>query len=372
MSTKKRCKANLNRQFNSSHSPKRKKMSPDLPKMLTVVAEAEEAVAAEEAADRSQKIKELKGKLSALHDQNKKLEVEINKLRNNFQKKSTQQNDAVSESQNQKQGETNCVFEFSTVNLQEELQKVTTASNTSRDQNDNLQDKINELEKEMEKKSMQENNATTSQNQILGETSHVAQSSTNQLWKELQEIKKENNQLRKDIKKLQCNVTKLTNKFLSVTKSNKSLKKTVRKHQQIEKKLKEMETRLALGQVAWCLEKEIWKAVLPNEEMGRTCIFQSMEQWLLENSSLSEGQEAEQRWKDLQDKLGWKDSIHRYGLKLLKEVRSSDAHPENVDLKEAKKQLKEGDYIPGPFKKRCEEIIDMVINAQQLNSSRSK
>mgnify|MGYP002803884101 CR=1 FL=1 len=323
-------------------------------------------------------MKEIEEKIKLSRDQNNKFQDEINELRKDIEKKSIQQNDAMTEGPSQKQGETISVFESSTVKLQEDLQKAKTASDASHDENNKLQDEINELKKEIEKNTIQENHATKTS--PLRETNRALQSSIHKLQKELQEVKRAYNQLRNDNEKrkkeigaLQRQVAKLTDKFVSENKTNKLLKKTVRKQQQREKRLKDMETKLALGQVAWCLEKEIWKAVLPNIKMGKTAmIFKSMKQWLLENSSSTQGQEAIERWEDLQDELKWEEGIHKFGLKLLKEVRNEVAHPEELDvegLEEARKELK--DYIADPYQKRCEEIIDMVIKVKKLNSSKS-
>ena len=139
-------------------------------------------------------------------------------------------------------------------------------------------------------------------------------------------------------------------------------------NQHIKHDLKCKETRLALGQVAYRLEAEIWIFVLPNEEMGYTGMFRSMKEWLNEHSSLPEGKEAQKRWDDLKRKLNWNERRHKHGLKLLKLLSTKDAFPENVNPEAARKELKEGRYIAGPYKKNCEEIIDMLLILEQLNS----
>ena len=371
MSANKRSKPNANRQNNGLHPPKRRKMTSDLINLLNVVAAAgttkAAAAANEEAADRSQTvfliledIENVKGKINASHDQNNKIQDEINDLRKHIEK----------EGHNQKQG--------GTVKLQEELQKAKIASDATRDQNNKLQEEINELEKGIEKKSIQENDGTKTSPPC--EIIRALQSSIHKLLEENNQLRNQDEKRRKQIEALQRKVTKLTNEFLSeqtkskksqkeIAKSKKLLQEMAKKHQQIKEKLKDMETKLALGQVAWSLEKEIWKFVLPSKKMGKTGIFQCMERWLLENSSRPEGQKAKERWEKLKGELKWNDSKHRFGLHLLKEVRSEEAHPKEFDVEEARKELKH--HIADPFQKRCKEIIDMVIKAKQLNSSKS-
>ena len=86
-----------------------------------------------------------------------------------------------------------------------------------------------------------------------------------------------------------------------------------------------------------------------------------MKYWLTKNSSNDKGKEAQERWKVLKAKLKWDEDDHQLALSLLKKIRIKDAHPEPVDLEEARKQLREGDYISDLYKTSCEEIIDMLV-----------
>ena len=266
---------------------------------------------------------------------------------------------------------------------------------------------------------IKEKEATKSQNQKLQETIRVLESSREKLQKELERVKTANDTLRIEIeektaknskenqilteklesltsefeavesenKELKRNLEELTYRLASEIDRNNSLKQTVdsiseenqqlkdefanlkAEHQEIRKTLECKETKLALGQVAWLLEMEIWKAVLPNQKMGTTGILRSMKQWLKRNSSKPEGKEAQKRWDELKAKLNWDEEDHKHGLKQLKGIRNEEAHPDPVDLDLARKQLKEGDYVADTDKEICEEIIDMVIKARKLSSS---
>ena len=103
--------------------------------------------------------------------------------------------------------------------------------------------------------------------------------------------------------------------------------------------------------------------------MGKTAIFKSMLNWLKKNSSNSEGADAQKRWEQLKVKLNWDDDDHKWALSLLKKIRISEAHPANVDLEVARKEIQEGDYVADTDKKSCEEIIDMLQQMKNLNTS---
>lgn len=223
------------------------------------------------------------------------------------------------------------------VKLQEELEKVKTDKDL--------------LRSEIEEKTSK----CTGEYQILAEKFEA-------LIKVFEDVKKENSELKRRLKQLTM-----------LEKENQVLKDEMGNlkadHDKLREKLECKETRLALGQVAWLLEAEIWEAVLPDERMGTTAIFKSMERWLKKNSSSPEGKAAQKRWDDLKDKMKWDDDDHRFALSLLKKLRIKDAHPEPVDLEEARIQLKEGNYVAAPNKKSCEEIIDMIKIARNLKSN---
>ena len=193
------------------------------------------------------------------------------------------------------------------------------------------------------------------------------------LTKEFEEVENENKELKRSLEELKSSNSTLKQTVDLIRDENQQLKvefgSLKADHQKICKKLECKETKLALGQVAWILEAEIWKAVLPNETMGYTGILRSMNMWLRRNASTPEGQEAQKRWDDLKEKLNWDEEDHKYGLKQLKGIRNEEAHPEGVDLELARKELKEGGYVANADKPICEEIIDMVIKTKKLNSS---
>ena len=197
------------------------------------------------------------------------------------------------------------------------------------------------------------------------ETIRLLEATLEKLQKDLETVREEKEQLKSEFSKrdkiLEEKLDNLTRDFEAVKNENKNLKLHLGK---IQEEMHRKETRLALGQVAWILEAEIWKIVLPDVKMGTTRILYSMDEWLAENSTTEDGQAAQERWKELKLKLKWNDHIHRSALKILKSLRIKDAHPTDVDLNEASKQLQEGDYVALYQKKRCQQIIDMIKVAQ--------
>jgi DNA repair exonuclease SbcCD ATPase subunit len=287
----------------------------------------------------AKEIGEISGKTDALGDENNKLREKIRALK--------RENDALKqkveamECQNHKQGETIRNLESSHDKLQKELEKVKT-------------------EKDLLRVEIEQITAKTSiENRMVKEEFSA-------LAKEFEAVENENKELKRKLEEL-------TNTVNSISEENKQLKGEMgnlkAENKQIREKLECKETRLVLGQVAWLLEAEIWKAVLPDQTMGRTGILKSMERWLRRNSSTSEGKAAQKRWDDLKGKLNWDEEDHKWALSHLKKLRHADAHPVNVDLEVARKQLKEGDYVAATDKETCEEIIDMVVTAKNLNTS---
>ena len=224
-------------------------------------------------------------------------------------------------------------------------------------------------------------------------TIRALESSQEKLQKEFENVKEAKEQLRIEIGQISTENEILTKKWEALTKefeavqnennvlkhsleeltnSNNSLKQTVDSIKAEQKKIRDTleckETRLALGQVAWLLEAEIGKAVRPGKNMGKTGILYSMERWLEKNSKNPEGKAAQKRWDDLKEKLKWVEDDHIYALGQLKELRKKDAHPESVDLEEARRQLNEGDHVADADKEICEEIIDMIVTARKLNN----
>ena len=197
------------------------------------------------------------------------------------------------------------------------------------------------------------------------ETIRLLEATLEKLQKDLETVREEKEQLKSEFSKgnkiLEGKLDNLTRDFEAVKNENKNLKLHLGK---IQEEMHRKETRLALGQVAWILEAEIWKIVLPDVKMGTTRILYSMDEWLADNSTTEDGQAAQERWKELKLKLKWNYRKHKSALKLLKSLRINDAHPTDVDLKEASKQLQEGDYVALYQKKRCQQIIDMIKVAQ--------
>ena len=187
--------------------------------------------------------------------------------------------------------------------------------------------------------------------------------------KELEKIKTERDRLQTEIELLSTKNDVLTKKLETLTKELEKVTKELEKVTKTCERLEKMESRLALGQVAWLLEKEISKAVLPDKKMGTVRIFDSMEEWLEENKLSAEGIAAQKRWDDLKIKLKWKEiswnkKHHRKALYLLKNVRKVDAHPK-VDLEVARQQLTEGGHVAEWQIESCMDIIDMLETLKQ-------
>ena len=256
--------------------------------------------------------------------------------------------------------------------------------------NNELRDKLKTFKKDNEAMN-QKIGSLQNRNQKQEETIHDLESSQEKLQKELENVKAAKEQLRIEFdkktselstknEKLTKKLEDMTKKFEAVEKENKELKRSLEELKNsndslkktvdsISEKLEKKEARLQLGQVAWLMEAEIWKAVMLDEEMGYSGVLRSMNYWLIENCSSPEGKEAQKRWDNLKGKLNWNEKKHRWALKQLKELRLEDAHPRDVDLEDARKELKEGKHFARRDKKTCEEIIDMIITARKLNSS---
>ena len=296
---------------------------------------------------------EISGKAEKLNSDCDKFKEKIKKLKK--ENITLRQNIETVQSQNREQGETIRDLKSSHDKLQKELQKVKAEkdllqieierTNAKNDvENRKYRDQLDTLTKELEE--------VENENKNLQRSLEELTNSNNALKEEVDSIREENQQIKEENRQLH-------NEFGNLKAE----------HQDIRKKLKEKEERLALGQVAWLLEVEIWKAVLPNQKMGYTGILRSMKQWLKRNASKPEGQEAQKRWDNLKEKLNWNEEDHIHGLKQLKDLRNEDAHPRVVDLEVARRQLKEGNYLADADKEVCEQIIDMVIKARKLNSS---
>ena len=266
-----------------------------------------------------------------------------------------------------------------------------------REENSKLKEKLKTFKKDNAAMN-QKIDSLQNHNRKQEETILALESSQEKLKTELEDVKKAKEQLRIEIEgkisKFSAENNALTKKWDDLTKEfeaveseNKELKETVdliklenqqlkdemgdlkTEHKNICEKLECKEARLVLGQVAWLLEAEIWKVVLPNEKMGITGILNSMERWLKKKKEKPEGKAAQKRWDDLKGKLNWDEDDHKWALGHLKKLRIVDAHPEPVDLEEARKQLKDGEYVADTDKDLCEQIIDMVSTARKLNNT---
>ncbi|CAB3981125.1 Hypothetical predicted protein [Paramuricea clavata] len=238
------------------------------------------------------------------------------------------------------------------------------------DRNQKQEETIRDLESFQEKLQKDLENVKKEKEQLRIEFSEKNETLTEQLealTKDFEAVENENKELKRSLEELTTSNNSLKQDINSIKKEMGNLKAG---HKKICEKLECKEARLALGQIAWLLEAEIWKAVLPDKTMGKTGILFSMKRWLKKNTSSPEVIAAQKRWDDLKRTLKWDEDDHTDALKCLKELRKEDAHPENVDLEVARKQLIEGNHVAEMDKKTCEDIIDMIVTARELNNSK--
>ena len=289
-------------------------------------------------------IGELKEKLKGTSEENTKLREKLKAIK----KQNVSMNEKIGalENQNNKQAEIIRTLEVAQEKLQRDLETMKKAKD--------------KLRIEVEEK----NSKFSKENEILNESLEA-------LTKELETVENENKDLKRNLEDLTNDNKFLKDEVSSIHKENVQLKHDMgelrKDYDDIRERLERKETRLALGQVAWLLEAEIWKYVLPDQKMGTTRILYSMERWLKKNSKSVKGKAAQERWDILKSKLNWDEEDHKQALKILKDLRVDDAHPKDVDLGEARKQLTEGNYIAECDKKICQEIIDMIPKAKSIN-----
>ena len=295
----------------------------------------------------AKEIGEINEKTNGLNEENNRLQDKIKTLKR--ENEALKEKVKEMENQNQKHEKTIGSLEASYDKLQKELAKVKVDK-------DRLRIEIEEKTSKF-----------STENKILAEKLEA-------LTNDFEEVERENNELKRRLEQLTNSNNSLKQTVDLVKIENQELKDEIGNlkadHKEFREKFECKETRLALGQVAWLLEAEIWKAVLPDEKMGTTGILKSMKHWLKKNSSNDKGKEAQKRWDDLKGKLNWDEDDHKLALSLLKKLRIVDAHPAKVDLEQARKQLNEGGYIADTDKKSCEEIIDMLVTARNLNNSK--
>lgn len=289
-------------------------------------------------------IGELRGTLKGAREENAKLREKLKA----FKKENAAMSQKIGklESQNHQQKETIQTLEIAQEKVQKDLETVKKAKDKLRIE---VEEKISKVSKE---------------NEILREKLEA-------LTEEFDAVETENKELKRYLEQLRSDNTSLKEEVALIHQENEKLKDDMgelrKEHAEIRKKLDCKEIRLSLGQVAWILEAEIWRNVLPQVKMGKTGILFGMEKWLDKNKASKEGQAAQAKWDNLKKNIGWNDVDHRDALTILKKLRHGDAHPKDVDLEEARKQLEEGDYVGDVFKESCQEIIEMITKTRSLN-----
>ena len=260
--------------------------------------------------------------------------------------------------------------------LANEIGEIKEKTNELNEENHTLQEKIETLriKNEALKEKVKE---LENQNQEIGnkETVDSLRASHEMLQGELAKVEADQEQLRIEIEektsKFSTEYRILAEKLEKLEGENNELNRKLKQlkdnYEILRKELDYKNTVLDLGQVPFLLEQEIWKAVFPGEDPGKVAVFQSMERELNVNGSSS--RKAEQkRWNNLKSDLKWNDENHKFALKLLKKLRLHVAHPKDVDLVQARKQLNEGKYVAEYNKKLCEEIIEMIETLRKLNT----
>ena len=294
-----------------------------------------------------QEIREKDKKTNAFNEENSRLREEIKNLK--------RQNDALRqkveemESPNEVQGETIRTLE-SLYEIEKELARV-------KKDKDQLRVEIDEKTFKFSTK----NKILTEKLEALTNDFEAVEKENKELKRRLEHLANSNNSLIQTVDLMKKENMELKDEMGNLKAGHENLKADHKNLRADYEKSKGKEARLALGQVAYLLEAEIAKVVLPKVYMGKTGVLKSMKQWLKDNSSEGKGEKAQERWEALQVKLEWKEDKHKMALSLLKDIRIKDAHPEPVDLEEARKQLREGGYIGDLYKKSCEEIIEMLV-----------
>ena len=165
----------------------------------------------------------------------------------------------------------------------------------------------------------EENQQIKESNNSLQQTVDSIKEENQQIKDEQKQIKDEQKQIKDEQKQIKDEQKQIKDEQKQIKDEQKQINEKIRELMKDNQDIKDEHQRLALGQVAYRVEAEIWKVVLPNEEVGYTGIFRSMIEWLDENVSSLEGKKAQQRWNDLKRKLNWNEKRHKYSLKVLKQ-----------------------------------------------------
>ena len=110
--------------------------------------------------------------------------------------------------------------------------------------------------------------------------------------------------------------------------------------EQTKTKLKELESALHTGQLAFDFEKDLATYIYPHDKkFGSRKIFTNMKKWLEDKNDTIQGGEANEKWDSLKDEFSWSSEHEEVFFKLL-DLRKKCAHPE-VDRDAIQSQIPE-------------------------------
>ena len=133
------------------------------------------------------------------------------------------------------------------------------------------------------------------------------------------------------------------------------LREALNDHEQTKTKLKEIESTLHTGQIAFDFEKDLATYIYPHDKkFGSRKVFTNMKKWLEDKKDTVQGREASEKWDSLKDEFSWSIEHERVFFKLL-EFRKKGAHPE-VDRDAIQSQ------IPEDFNDKEKKCIKDIIN----------
>jgi hypothetical protein len=130
-----------------------------------------------------------------------------------------------------------------------------------------------------------------------------------------------------------------------------------------EIKLKEIESVLHTGQIAFDFEKDLATYVYPHDKkFGSRKIFTNMKKWLEEKKHTQQGSEANGKWNALQCAFSWSSEHERVFFKLL-ESRKQFAHPV-VDRDAVQSQI--SDDFTDEEKTHVRDIVNIIKRVNEL------
>ena len=133
--------------------------------------------------------------------------------------------------------------------------------------------------------------------------------------------------------------------------------------EQTKTKLKELESALHTGQLAFDFEKDLATYIYPHDKkFGSRKIFTNMKKWLEDKKDTIQGGEANEKWDSLKDEFSWSSEHEEVFFKLL-DLRKKCAHPE-VDRDAIQSQIPED--FNDDEKKCINDIMNIIERVNEL------